>query len=114
MRFKGGFAVLGLIICLAIAVPMIALGIFMAATGKGSFLIAGYNTASKEKKAQYDEKALTKFVGKVLVVLGVLTALMGIEALHGLGWFWIVWSALFLGVTVFALVYANTKNRFKK
>ena len=27
-------------------------------SGKGAFLIAGYNTSSKEKKAQYDENIL--------------------------------------------------------
>lgn len=28
--------------------------------GKGGFLIAGYNTASKEEKAKYDEKRLNR------------------------------------------------------
>ena len=31
--------------------------------GKGSFLIAGYNTSSKEEKQEYDEKKLCRVVG---------------------------------------------------
>ena len=30
--------------------------------GKGSFLIAGYNTLSESEKAKYDEVALAKFI----------------------------------------------------
>ena len=31
--------------------------------GKGSFLIAGYNTSSKEEKQEYDEKKLCRTMG---------------------------------------------------
>ena len=37
--------------------------------GKGSFLIAGYNTASKEKKACYDEKKLCRVVGGCMGIM---------------------------------------------
>lgn len=45
--------------------------------GKGSFLIAGYNTASKEEKARYDEKKLCKVMGigtSIITVALVLSA----------------------------------------
>lgn len=32
-------------------------------SGRGSFLIAGYNTADKEEKARYDEKKLCRVSG---------------------------------------------------
>jgi hypothetical protein len=35
-------------------------------TGKGSFLIAGYNTANKEKKKRYNEKRLCRVMGSGL------------------------------------------------
>ena len=41
--------------------------------GKGSWLIAGYNTSTKEEKARYDEKKLCRVVGIGLLVITVLT-----------------------------------------
>src|SRR5699024_5012009 len=53
---------------------LLLMGIFLMiaiifSLGKGSSLIAGYNTMSEEEKAQYDRVALTKFMGKVMFVL---------------------------------------------
>lgn len=45
--------------------------------GKGGFLIAGYNTASKEKKACYDEKKLCRVVGGCM---GIAAACLGFMA----------------------------------
>lgn len=46
--------------------------------GKGSFLIAGYNTANKEEKQKYDEKKLCRVmgIGFSVVTLGLLAALL--------------------------------------
>ena len=44
--------------------------------GKGSFLIAGYNTASKEKKACYDEKKLCRVVGGCMGIAAVCLGIM--------------------------------------
>ena len=43
--------------------------------GKGSFLIAGYNTASKSEKERYDEKKLCRVMGTglMLIALGILS-----------------------------------------
>lgn len=48
-------------------------------TGHGSSLIAGYNTASKEEKAKYDEKKLCRTFGAGMAVIAVtilVTALL--------------------------------------
>lgn len=37
--------------------------------GKGAFLIAGYNTMTKEEKEKYDSKALCKSTGKFILSL---------------------------------------------
>ena len=37
--------------------------------GRGAVLIAGYNTASKAEKEKYDEKALCRFMGKLMFAL---------------------------------------------
>ena len=46
------------------------LGLVLRA-GKGAFLIAGYNTASKEEKEKTDEKKLCKAVGTLLLILAI-------------------------------------------
>ncbi len=46
--------------------------------GKGSWLIAGYNTATKEEKKKYNEKALCRVVGGGFLPLTVLIFIMGI------------------------------------
>ncbi|MDD7794361.1 DUF3784 domain-containing protein [Clostridium sp. 'White wine YQ'] len=47
-------------------------------SGKGGFLIAGYNTASKEEKAKYDEKKLCRVMG---IGMGVITIVLAIPAI---------------------------------
>lgn len=46
--------------------------------GKGSWLIAGYNTASKEEKEKYDEKKLCTSVGVFLLIYGVMLSLIAV------------------------------------
>jgi len=41
-------------------------------SGHGSWFIAGYNTASKEEKAKYDEKKLCRTTGIGLAVISIL------------------------------------------
>lgn len=47
-------------------------------SGKGSVLIAGYNTASKEEKSKYDEKKLCRTVGIGMAVISVLILVSGL------------------------------------
>jgi drug/metabolite transporter (DMT)-like permease len=53
--------------------------------GAGSFLIAGYNTASKEEKRKYDAKKLCRVAGGGF---GIITAIFSLQIsyeFHGLG-----------------------------
>ena len=104
---------LGLIICVPIGAILIGLSVVML-TGRGSFLIAGYNTMPESKKAEYDAAALCKFIGKILLPIGVLIVLSGIEYLAEIWWFWVIFTVITLGLPVFTVVYLNTGNRFKK
>lgn len=58
-------------------VHLVVAGIFLVlgtvfAFGKGAFLIAGYNTASAEEKAKYDEKKLCRAVSKLMFALAAV------------------------------------------
>ena len=82
--------------------------------GKGADLIAGYNTAAPEERAKWDEKALSRGVG-ILVLLMVgcieLTGLGAILDIMPLTWGGI---ALLVLVTTGGLVYINTSKRFRR
>ena len=95
------------------AVPVIIIGIVLCC-GKGAFLIAGYNTESPEEKAKYNEKALCRAVGVlVLVIVGSVELLMLGLVLDTIA---LVWGSgiLFIVSTVFGLVYINKSQRFKR
>lgn len=47
-------------------------------SGRGAWLIAGYNTASKEEKAKYDEKKLCRVTGIGMAVIAILILVMGL------------------------------------
>jgi len=103
----------GWIITLVVALPFVVLAVFLF-RGKGAFLIAGFNTMSDSKKAEYDEKALSKAVGKLLLVLALLMFLFPLAiSLEAMWLFWVSF-ALFMVVTFGFVIYANTGNRFRK
>ena len=94
-------------------IPVIIIGIVLCC-GKGAFLIAGYNTASPEEKASYDEKALCRATGVlVLVIVGCVELLMLGLVLDMTA---LVWGGgiLMAVSTVFGLIYINTSKRFKR
>ena len=47
-------------------------------SGHGSWVISGYNTASKEEKEKYDEKKLCRTMGVGMSVISVLILIMGL------------------------------------
>ena len=50
-------------------------------SGHGSWMIAGYNTATKEEKAKYYEKRLCRTMGGGMAVITVLLFVMGMYEL---------------------------------
>lgn len=63
------------IFVIAMASVFLAISIFLF-LGKGSWLIAGYNTAFSEEKAKYDEKKLCKVVGEITLIIALLLYIM--------------------------------------
>ena len=96
--FAASFAVLGIVFSL----------------GKGAFLIAGYNTASQAEKNKTDEKALCRFMGKLMFLLAGCWLIVLSSAFFDKMYLLWVGLTVFFVVIVGGVVYANTGNRFKK
>ena len=100
-------------------VHLVVAGIFLVlgtvfAFGKGAFLIAGYNTASAEEKAEYDEKKLCRAVSKLMFALAACCVVAALsEIFKNMVFLWIG-IALFAVVIVVGVVWVNTGDRCKK
>ncbi|ENK1243678.1 DUF3784 domain-containing protein [Clostridium botulinum] len=101
-----------------IVVPFI-IGLFVLldiilSMGKGAFLIAGFNTLSKEEKKAYDVISLCKFMGKVMfmidfcITLFLLSDILKRSVLFNIG------LILFFITLATTIIYSSTGNRFKK
>lgn len=103
-----GFIVIG-----ATALLLVGLSIPLL-LGKGTWLIAGYNTMSAEEKARWNGPALARFTGKILLVIGITMPVIGVAGYFNIGW--LIWTYLFglIGLSVFAAVWCNTGKRFRK
>lgn len=70
----------------------LALGILFF-MGKGSFLIAGYNTSNKEKKAKYDEKKICHCAGIAMLMVSF-------------GQFIVLWNKNLMWINIFLSIAA--------
>lgn len=97
-----------LMVCLFILIGI------MLSLGKWSFLIAEFNTMSKEEKEKYDVISLCKFMGKIMFLIAfalslfILSDILMMNVLLKIGVFIIISSVIFV------VIYTNTGNRFKK
>ena len=84
---------------------IISIAIF---TGKAPFLIAGYNTANREKKNKYNINTLSKVAGGGLGVITGITALIVLynaELPSAISWL-VPWGIL--GTITLMLIIGNT------
>lgn len=105
--------IFGVVIIALVALLLMGLSLPLL-MGKGAWLIAGYNTAGPEEKARYDEKALCRFTGKLLLVVGLCTFVLIPGVLYDIPWLTIGYTVVTIGLTAFSLIYCNTGNRFRK
>ncbi len=89
-----------------------ALSIFLLA-GKGSWLLAGYNTASEKEKQAYHEKRLCRVVGGGMALITAALLFMSVfeDALPAS--FSIVFGVFVLAVCIVMAVLGNTVCRKK-
>ena len=103
----------GLIVTAVILVPLFLIGVALC-LGHGADLIAGYNTASPEEKAKWDEKALCRGVGVLGLLLTACIAATTAGGVFGkplLLWLGLVFTVL---LTAGGLVYINKSQRFRR
>ena len=71
----------------------------------------------KHEKAKYDEEALTRGIGNLMMLAGaaLLLPLVALPFVEDLPTPWVTWSwVLFAVVVIGGLIWANTGNRFQK
>ena len=95
-------------IVLIIVAAILAISGVVILIGKGDNLIAGYNTASRKEREQYDIKRLRGLIGGLLIVLAPMTfLLLGGETMTG------VWT--FVGLTfVLCILVVGLANTWAK
>lgn len=77
-------------------------------SGHGGFLIAGYNTASEEEKAMYDEKKLCRIMGIGFLIVEI--GLLGLVLSDKLSFIYVVF--IFAGIAI--PVFFSNKYALKK
>ena len=108
----GEYIITGAIVGI-LSLAIIVMSVFML-KGRGADMIAGYNTKPKEEKEQYDSVGLSKFMGKIMLCIGVLTPVAAIAEMNHVPIVTIICVAIMAVLIAFAIIYTNTKNRFKK
>ncbi|MCQ2146313.1 MAG: DUF3784 domain-containing protein [Bacteroidales bacterium] len=83
---------------------VVGLGILIL-IGKGANLIAGYNTATEEEKAEFDEKKLNRIVGICCIISGLLV--LPIAWVHSLFYGLFMTFAIII-LSIVTVVLSNT------
>lgn len=90
-----------------IVILFLLIGIYML-TGRGGFLIAGYNTLPAEQKEKYDEKRLCRFTGVMIILAALYCALMEFTNMNE-----IYASIGFVVITLTFVIVVNVSSYFK-
>ncbi|WP_234447108.1 DUF3784 domain-containing protein [Virgibacillus salexigens] len=88
----------------------ILLGIILI-NGKGSSLIAGYNTMPPEEKEKYDTVSLCKFMGKMMFALSFSMLFWVFSEAYEINWLFAFGLVLFIGIIIFMLLIQETDLR---
>lgn len=100
-----------LLVAIIILFSILSIALLM---GKGAFLIAGYNTMSVAEKAKYDERALCRAMGVMMLgITGCLLLMIPTVTTNNqsLG---IMATILMIGIIIVGLIYMNTSKKIKR
>lgn len=90
-------------VCLLIAIFLLS--------GRGGWLIAGYNAMTPEEKAQWNKKALCRAVGVYMLMVAVMTFFMALwDEITWMPW---VYVGVILAGTAVLMVFVNRSPRFR-
>jgi hypothetical protein len=103
----------GLIICGFIFLLLLTISMTLR-SGRGAFLISGYNMLSKEEKEKYNEKALCRYIGNMLLLIDVLLVPAVFAGLYDITWISLVIFTMIVVISVGGIIYVNTNSKFKK
>lgn len=105
--------IIAIIIISIISAIIVTISIIML-TGHGTKLLAGYNSLPQDEKDKFDAKKLTKFLGCLFLPIGILFNCITIGILLHIWWLSILVGIIIFLVIIFAVIYCNMSNRFKK
>lgn len=105
--------VFGIIISAIIMILLFCIGLVLL-SGRGSFLISGYNILPKSEKEKYDTKALCRFTGSLLLVIDCFLPIAIIAGIYEITWLIKLIVFLIISIALGCIIYASTNNRFKK
>lgn len=86
---------------------------FVFLSGKGGFLIAGYNTMSEEEKKKINEGALLKTMGKLMFALAFIMLFWIFSSIWEIDWLFYVGLVLFLLFVFGTIIRVNTSKKYK-
>ena len=89
---------------IVLAIILVVMAIVILA-GKGDWLIAGYNTASKEEKETVNVKRLRLIVGLLLLVIAPMLFMLGDHSDKTSA---LIFAGIVIVITTFAVILANT------
>ena len=100
-----------MIVLIFVAAILLIVGIIIL-VGKGDNLIAGYNTATKQEREEYDVKRLRCLVGGVLIILAPMTFfLLGEETMMATLSYIALTFILCIIVVILANIWAKKKSK---
>ncbi len=113
---------MGVFICIGILVLLFLTAGITLLMGRGSFLVAGYNTATPEERAEYDEKKLCRSMGVLCMIISAMLVVMGylgyrvdngfMEEQKMLP-FAVVFIGVLLSAVIIEVIYVNTRCKRK-
>ena len=80
-------------------------------SGHGSWFISGYNTASKEEKAKYDEKKLCEAMSRLMFVLALCWLVVALSTLCQTMLLLWLGLGLFVAASIGGCMYVDRKCR---
>lgn len=99
---------------IVISIPLLVFAIVLS-KGEGIAMIAGYNTMSDEKRAQYDEIALCKFMGKAMYGVCISFWIAALGEMVSNQTIILIGMGFSIALAIFSIIYTNPRSdRFKK